>query len=85
MYVVLVFVKTNEIELVRSVWLSTKTKCYWPPFGKSRSINKAVKDRLLPDTETWDTYTVRVLSAAGEYSRHLIPLNVCALESQVDT
>mgnify|MGYP001598542992 FL=1 len=71
MYAVVLFNKTNEVDVVPKLWLNG-TKCYWPPFKGSR-LTKALED-LSPPSPEWPIYSIEVLIETGKYS---VSIHLC--------
>ncbi|XP_064614191.1 uncharacterized protein LOC135477907 [Liolophura sinensis] len=84
MYAVVVFVETDEVELVASNWLQSQTKTFWPPYRNMSNVTKAVKDRVAAD-KTWPSYSIRILSACDSYEDGRRKLRMAEETSDIQT
>lgn len=67
MYAVVLFLKTNDVEVVAGNWLSMDDKmCVWPPYRSASRILKASRDKEKPG-EGWVPYPIRVLRKYGNF------------------
>lgn len=60
MYLVVQFTNEKEIALIPSTWLDGDSCAKWPPYKNPDKINKAVKDKLLPESN-WKSYPIEGL------------------------
>lgn len=66
MYRVVLFLDTNEVEVVPNTWIKTVGKgllCYWPPWSPEE-ILKAVKARERVH-DSWPAFRIRSICCAG--------------------
>lgn len=66
-YSVVLFPKTNEVDVISTSWLlkSTPPTCYWPPYKDSVKISKAAYFHEIPQSN-WKRYVIRQLNAYGK-------------------
>ncbi|KAI7810670.1 hypothetical protein IRJ41_005081 [Triplophysa rosa] len=70
-YVVLHFIKQNEVAVAPSLWLEWNNEvlfCYWPNTNAGAMVKKCV----IPDKQLWAKHEVRVFSDTDSYklARH---------------
>lgn len=63
MYHIVIFEKTNEVEVVPAKWVKGD-ECMWPP-GKV-DVVKATKNQEIPG-EGWSPYIVRIIYTSCKY------------------
>ena len=72
MFAVVLFIETNEVEVIPSCWLSLDEKvAFWPPYKKTEKAKAAVVSMEEPD-ETWGEFLVKVFKKYGE-TQHTVP------------
>jgi hypothetical protein len=68
MYAVVVFVETDDVEVVPNNWLMVDgdlIRCAWPPYRSQDRIAKSIREmELLSDN--WLRYDVRILQKYGK-------------------
>lgn len=64
MYHIVIFEKTNEVEVVPSKWVNGE-HCMWPP--NKVDVVKATKSQEKPGAG-WKTYKVRVIFTSSKYN-----------------
>ena len=77
MYAVVVFIETDDVEVVANNWLITNgesIKCAWPPYRSLDRIAKSIRELELP-LDTWLRYDVRILQKYGQLICCLSNLN----------
>lgn len=74
MYIIGVFLATNEVEVVPELWLldsetsvKTITECWWPPYKSNPKTSKAVLNIEEVNKSTWNKYALKVLGKYGKY------------------
>ena len=60
MYQVVVFDESNEVESVPLEWIR-EDQVLWPTVYSREAQKKAIKNRFVPDGNTWRKYKVRLL------------------------
>ncbi|XP_025091472.1 uncharacterized protein LOC112562426 [Pomacea canaliculata] len=68
MYLVVQFTNEKEIALIPSTWLDGDSCAKWPPYKNPDKINKAVKDKLLPESN-WKSYPIEGLFGNSSYEK----------------
>lgn len=63
MYHIVIFQKTNEVEVVPSNWINDD-KCMWPP--NKTDVVKATKNNEQPG-KGWTTHSVRIIFTSSKY------------------
>lgn len=64
MYHIVIFEKTNEVEVVPSKWVNGE-ECMWPP--NKVDVVKATKSQEQPGAG-WKPYRVRVIFTSSKYN-----------------
>lgn len=70
-FVLVEFLKTNDVAVIPSSWLVSKDKALWPPYLSSTRINNAVRNRDSPCTE-WTKYSVKIMYESGTVYIHFL-------------
>lgn len=70
-FVLVEFLKTNDVAVIPSSWLVSKDKALWPPYHSSTRINNAVRNRDSPSTE-WTKYSVKIMYESGTVYIHFL-------------
>jgi len=68
MYAVVVFIETDDVEVVANNWLMVNgesIRCAWPPYRSADRIAKSIREMEMP-SDAWSRYDVRVLQKYGE-------------------
>jgi len=68
MYAVVVFIETDDVEVVPSNWLIVDgdlIRCAWPPYRSQDRIAKSIREMELP-SDNWLRYDVRILQKYGK-------------------
>ena len=81
MYIIVDFVKSNEIDFIPCAWMVDEAmqsevskllqskqlvQMYWPPMKAPANVFRA-KDQCMSAEDGWPTYTARILGTASEY------------------
>ena len=67
MYDVVLFLATDQVEVVPSSWVGEENGahiCYWPPYTKASDFLKAVRQQK-PKEDSWDIHPIRCLYKTG--------------------
>jgi hypothetical protein len=70
MFAVVIFTKTEDVEVVPITWLTEgadHVECAWPPFRNALRITKAAREEEKP-TGDWTQWAVRILKKYGNYT-----------------
>lgn len=62
---VVLFLETNEIEVVPSLWVENDS-CVWPLYTNSLRLRKAIRDCEEPQ-DAWNTYPIKIYKSCGKY------------------
>lgn len=83
-FVLVEFLKTNDVAVIPSSWLVSKDKALWPPYLSSTRINNAVRNRDSPCTE-WTKYSVKIMYESDTYERARAKLSTAMYHSDLLT
>ncbi|MED6270358.1 hypothetical protein CHARACLAT_009371 [Characodon lateralis] len=81
MYHIVIFEKTNEVQVVPSGWISGE-ECMWPP--NKVDVVKALKSQEQPG-EDWKTHRARVIFTSDDYNEARLKLPEAVLHTDLGT
>ncbi|MED6240192.1 hypothetical protein ATANTOWER_017279 [Ataeniobius toweri] len=81
MYHIVIFEKTNEVEVVPSEWISGE-ECMWPP--NKVDVVKAIKSQEQPG-EDWKPHRARVIFTSNDYNEARLKLPEAVLHTNLGT
>jgi len=68
MYAVVIFLETDDVEVVANNWLTVNAvsiRCAWPTYRSPDRIARAIREMEVP-SDNWLRYDVRILQKYGE-------------------